>query len=239
MASDPGRSHAGFRLVPPGDGRSCVARTCRQCPPGFPHRMDDAPGMSLRKRMETCPVHPELPKAHSLSEVRLARPQQRPLREALTDGPRRSRLPPSGGPRPSGLRRLDPAAWRNGAFRCAPRDRWTGREPEQQCRRLGGGGEQHPGPDPFAVRVLTIAGISMRQRTAPADLESSWLGWQGRFVCRHRRRTPAQATVPQPETWIIAAAPVAAGARIILYWDHVATVEQERRSREDMLPCRV
>ena len=28
------------------------------------------------------------------------------------------------------------AAWQNGAFRCAPRDRWTGWKPAQQFRRL-------------------------------------------------------------------------------------------------------
>ncbi|MCY4237986.1 MAG: DUF4338 domain-containing protein, partial [Rhodospirillaceae bacterium] len=49
-----------------------------------------------------------------------------------------SRLPPAGGLRPA-LRcdlRVCLAAWQNGAFKCAPRDRWVGWRSAQQFRRL-------------------------------------------------------------------------------------------------------
>ncbi len=45
-----------------------------------------------------------------------------------------SRLPAAGGPRPAlrgNDRWLGLAAWQNGAFKCAPRDRWCGWRPEQ------------------------------------------------------------------------------------------------------------
>ena len=99
--------------------------------------------MSIRKRMDACPVHREAPEGFSLSEVevRLARPEERPLWDALMDehhylGFRRLagrglRYVATFGGRWLGL-----AAWQNGAFKCGPRDRWTGWKPEQQFRRL-------------------------------------------------------------------------------------------------------
>ena len=44
--------------------------------------------MSIRKRVESCPAHRDAPEGLSLSEVdvRLARPEERPLRDALMDG---------------------------------------------------------------------------------------------------------------------------------------------------------
>ena len=115
----------------------------RRFPLAFPRWMCDAPGMSIRKRMESCPVHREVPEGFSLSEVevRLATPQERPLWDAVMDehhylGFRRLagrglRCVATFGDRWLGL-----AAWQNGAFKCAPRDRWTGWKPEQQFRRL-------------------------------------------------------------------------------------------------------
>ncbi len=49
--------------------------------------MCDAAGMSIRRRMESCPVHREPPEGFSLSgvEVRLATPEERPLWDALMD----------------------------------------------------------------------------------------------------------------------------------------------------------
>ena len=100
--------------------------------------------MSIRKRMEACPVRREPPRGFSLSEVevRLAKPEERPLWDALMDehhylGFRRLAA--------RGLRYvavwrgrwLGLAAWQNGAFKCRPRDRWCGWKPEQQFRRLG------------------------------------------------------------------------------------------------------
>ena len=105
--------------------------------------MRDAPGLSIRKRMESCPVLREAPEGFSLSEVevRLATPVKRPLWDALMDehhylGFRRLagrglRYVATFGDRWLGL-----AAWQNGAFKCAPRDRWAGWKPEQQFRRL-------------------------------------------------------------------------------------------------------
>ncbi len=105
--------------------------------------MRDARGMSIRNRMEACPVHRAPPEGFVLSEVevRLARPEERPLWDALMDEhhcPGFRRLAGRGlryvatfGDRWLGL-----AAWQNGAFKCRPRDRWTGWKPEQQFRRL-------------------------------------------------------------------------------------------------------
>ncbi len=93
--------------------------------------------------MEACPVHRAPPEGFVLSEVevRLARPEERPLWDALMDehhylGFRRLagrglRYVATFGERWLGL-----AAWQNGAFKCKPRDRWTGWKPEQQFRRL-------------------------------------------------------------------------------------------------------
>ena len=93
--------------------------------------------------MESCPVHREAPEGFSLSEVelRLATPEEHPPWGALMDenhylGFRR---PASRGLRYAatfGDRWLDLAAWQNGAFKCAPRDRWAGWKPAQQFRRL-------------------------------------------------------------------------------------------------------
>ena len=89
--------------------------------------------------MGTCPVHREAPEGFSLSEVevRLATPEERPVWDALMDEHHCLGFPRLAGRRPA-LRRdlLGPVAWQNGAFKCAHRDRWTGRNPEQQFRRL-------------------------------------------------------------------------------------------------------
>ena len=99
--------------------------------------------MSIRKRIESCPVRREAPEGHSLSEVEvgLARPEERPLRDAQVVehhylGFRRLagrglRYVATFGGRWLGL-----AAWQNGAFKRGPRDRWTGWKPERQFRRL-------------------------------------------------------------------------------------------------------
>ena len=99
--------------------------------------------MVIRERMESCPVHREPPDGFSLSEVevRLAKPEERPLWDAVMDahhylGFRRLagrglRYVAAFGGRWLGL-----AAWQNGAFKCKPRDRWCGWKPEQQFRRL-------------------------------------------------------------------------------------------------------
>ncbi len=105
--------------------------------------MCDARGMSIRNRMEACPVHRAPPEGFVLSEVevRLAKPEERPLWDALMDqhhylGFRRLagrglRYVATFGDRWLGL-----AAWQNGAFKCRPRDRWCGWKPEQQFGRL-------------------------------------------------------------------------------------------------------
>ena len=105
--------------------------------------MCDPAGMSIRKRMKSCPVHRVAPEGFSLSEVavRLARPEERPLWDALMDEHHDLGFRRLAG---RGLRYvatfedhcLGLAAWQNGAFKCAPRDRWTGWKPEQQFRRL-------------------------------------------------------------------------------------------------------
>ncbi len=99
--------------------------------------------MSIREYMECCPVHREAPEGFTLSgvEVRLATPAERPLWDALMDGHhylgfrrlagRGLRYVATFGDRWLGL-----AAWQNGAFKCAPRDRWVGWRPAQQFRRL-------------------------------------------------------------------------------------------------------
>ena len=91
--------------------------------------MCDAPGMSIRKHKDSCPVYREVPEGFSLSEVEvcLVRPEERPLRDALMDehhylGFRRLagrglRYVATFGGRWLGL-----AAWQNGAFKCAPRE---------------------------------------------------------------------------------------------------------------------
>ena len=99
--------------------------------------------MPARKRMESRQIHREAPEGFSLSgvEVRLATPEERPLWDALMDGHHYL-----------GFRRLAArglryvatfegvwvglAAWQNGAFKCAPRDRWVGWRPAQQFSRL-------------------------------------------------------------------------------------------------------
>ena len=123
--------------------RARTFRRGRHFPLAFPRWMCDVPGMSIRKRMDSCPVHREAPEGFSLSEVevRLATPEERPLWDALMDehhylGFRRLagrglRYVATFGGRWLGL-----AAWQNGAFKCAPRDRWAGWKPEQQFRRL-------------------------------------------------------------------------------------------------------
>ena len=99
--------------------------------------------MSIRKRLEFHAPFRGMPAGFSLSdvEIRLARPQERPLWDSLMDerhylgfqrlAARGLRYVASFGDRWLGL-----AAWQNGAFKCAPRDRWCGWRPEQQFRRL-------------------------------------------------------------------------------------------------------
>ena len=114
-----------------------------QFPLAFPRWMCDAPGMSIRKRMDSCPVYREPPEGYALSEVevRVATPQERPLWDALMDahhylGFRRLAGRGLRYVATFGRRWLGLAAWQNGAFKCAPRDRWTGWKPQQQFRRL-------------------------------------------------------------------------------------------------------
>ena len=93
--------------------------------------------------MKSCPVHWVAPEGFSLSEVkvRLARPEECPLWNALMDEHHYLGFRCLAG---RGLRCvatfegrwLGLAAWQNGAFKCAPRDRWLGWKPEQQFRRL-------------------------------------------------------------------------------------------------------
>ena len=114
-----------------------------QFPLAFPRWMCDAAGMSIRKRMDSCPVYREPPQGYALSEVevRVATPQERPLWDALMDkhhylGFRRLAGRGLRYVATFGRRWLGLAAWQNGAFKCAPRDRWTGWKPPQQFRRL-------------------------------------------------------------------------------------------------------
>lgn len=105
--------------------------------------MCDAPGMSIRKRMESSPIHREAPEGFSLSEVevRMAWPEERPLWDALMDEHHYLGFRHLAG---RGMRYvatfrgrwLGLAAWQNGAFKCGARDRWTGGKPEQQFRWL-------------------------------------------------------------------------------------------------------
>ncbi len=100
--------------------------------------------MPVRKRMESCPVLRQPPEGFSLSEVEvcLGRPEERPLWDALI-GERHylgfCRLAGRGLRYVATFRDRWPglAAWQNGAFKCGPRDRWTGWKPEEQFRRLG------------------------------------------------------------------------------------------------------
>ncbi len=70
----------------------------------------------------------------------------------------RSRLPSSGGPWSAlrcdlqGSQWLGLAAWRNGAFKCAPRDRWTGGKPERPVPAALDGGTPHPVTDSLRAR---------------------------------------------------------------------------------------
>ena len=99
--------------------------------------------MSVRKRMASFPVHRQAPAGFCLSEVevRLATPEERLLWDALMDEHHYLGFRRLAG---RGLRYvatfdgrwLGLAAWQNGAFKCAPRDRWTGWKPEQQFKRL-------------------------------------------------------------------------------------------------------
>ena len=100
--------------------------------------------MPVRRRMESCPVLREPPEGFSLSGagVRPARPEERPLRDALMDGRHclGLRRPAGRGLRRAAAfrdRRPGLAAWRNGAFRRGPRGRRTGWKPEERFRRLG------------------------------------------------------------------------------------------------------
>ena len=100
--------------------------------------------MTIRKLAQACPLHREPPDGFSLSEVevRPATPEERPLWDALMDGHHYLGFRRLAG---RGLRYvatfrgrwLGLAAWQNGAFKCRPRDRWTGWKPKQQFRRLG------------------------------------------------------------------------------------------------------
>ena len=99
--------------------------------------------MSVRKRLASCPLHEEAPEGFCLSEVevRLAKPEERPLWDALMDEHHYLGFRRLAG---RGLRYvatfrgrwLGLAAWQSGAFKCRPRDRWIGWKPEQQFRRL-------------------------------------------------------------------------------------------------------
>ncbi len=112
-------------------------------PLAIPLGMCDGPVMSIRKLMEAVPIHQEAPEGFSLSEVdvRLARPEERPLWDALMNKHHYLGFRRLAG---RGLRYLATfrghwlglAAWQNGAFKCAPRDQWTGWKPEQQFQRL-------------------------------------------------------------------------------------------------------
>jgi len=93
--------------------------------------------------MESCPVHRAPPEGFPLSglEVRLTTPEERPLRDALMDRHHYlgfPRLAGHGPPRLATFRGVWPglAVWRNGAFRCRPRERWIGWRPGRQFRRL-------------------------------------------------------------------------------------------------------
>ena len=109
----------------------------------FPRRLCDASGRSIRRRVESLPALRDPPEGFSLSEagVRLARPEERPLWDALMDEHHYLGFRRLAG---RGLRYvavfrgqwLALAAWQNGAFRRRPRDRWAGWKPEQQFRRL-------------------------------------------------------------------------------------------------------
>ena len=99
--------------------------------------------MMVRARMEACRVHREPPDGFCLSEVavRLAKPEERPVWDGVMDAHHYLGFRRLAG---RGLRYvatfrgqwLGLAAWQNGAFKCAPRDRWTGWKPDQQFRRL-------------------------------------------------------------------------------------------------------
>ena len=98
--------------------------------------------MSIRKRMKSCPVHRMAPEGFSLSEVevRLARPEECTLCDALMDEHHYLGFRRLVG---RGLhyvatfedRWLGLAAWPNGAFKCATRDRWIGWKPEQPAEK--------------------------------------------------------------------------------------------------------
>ncbi len=99
--------------------------------------------MSIRTRMDAHPIRRAKPEGFCLSEVRtrLARPDERPLRDALTDERHCLGFRRLAG---RGLRCiatfrgqwLGMAAWQNGAFKCRPRDRWCGWRQAEQFRRL-------------------------------------------------------------------------------------------------------
>ncbi len=99
--------------------------------------------MAIRDRMESCPVRREAPDGFRLSEVdvRLAKPEERPLWDAAMDAHHYlgfRRLASSGLRYVAafGGRWLGLAARQNGAFKCGQRDRWCGSKPERQFRRL-------------------------------------------------------------------------------------------------------
>ena len=99
--------------------------------------------MLIDKRMDFFPIHRAVPAGFDLSKVkiRLASPQERPLWDTLMDTHHYLGFKRLAG---RGLRYivsyedfwLGLAAWQNGAFKCAPRDRWVGWKPKQQFQRL-------------------------------------------------------------------------------------------------------
>ncbi len=71
-------------------GRVCVALARprnRHFPPALPRGTCDAPAMAVHLRVDSCPVREEPPDGLSLTGVgvRHAKPEQRPLRDALVD----------------------------------------------------------------------------------------------------------------------------------------------------------
>ncbi len=99
--------------------------------------------MSIRTRMAAHPIHRTRPEGFCLSEVetRLARPDERPLWDALMNQHHYLGFRRLAG---RGLRYiatfrgqwLGLAAWQNGAFKCQPRDRWCGWRKAEQFQRL-------------------------------------------------------------------------------------------------------
>jgi len=148
--------------------------------------------------MESCPVHRAPPEGFPLSglEVRLTTPEERPLRDALMDrhhylGFRR--LAGRGPPRLATFRGVWPglAAWRNGAFRCRPRDRWIGWRPGRQFRRL----EMVSRNTRFPVIAWPRALPDPGSRFLSPVTRRPGAGW----LAAHGHRVPVAGTFVDPE----------------------------------------